>query len=106
MRDKRYVHVMRHLTSLLVVLVLSTACGPSAASFCSDTCDCVGCSDAEFDNCIDNYEDSEKFADDRGCGAQADDYASCIASEFECINGQVDADGCSAELEALGQCLL
>jgi hypothetical protein len=97
---------MRHLTSLLAVLFVFAGCGPSAASFCSDSCDCVGCSDAEFDRCVDDYEDAQKFAADRGCDEQADEYASCVNSEFECIEGQIDADGCNAEFEALGRCLL
>jgi hypothetical protein len=97
---------MRHITSLLALLLLASGCGPSAASFCSDSCDCVGCSDAEFDNCIDDYEDAEKLAEDAGCSEQADEYASCVDSEFECIDGRIDADGCGAEFAALGQCLL
>lgn len=97
---------MRHLTSLLAVLLFSSGCGPSAASLCGDSCDCIGCYDAELDNCIDDYEDAEKFAEDAGCVDQFDEYSSCIASEFECINGRADADGCGAELEAVGRCLL
>lgn len=97
---------MRNPLLLLALLGFATACGPSASSFCGAACDCQGCSDAEYENCVDDYEDGMKTAEDAGCGDQADDYASCVDSEMQCIDGRFDADGCGAEFQALAKCLL
>ncbi len=93
---------------LLVTLGLALAaagCGSSATSLCNDFCDCTGCSDNELSDCIDDVEDAEKKADDEGCTDQYSDYSSCIADQFECRDGKVDADGCGSEGEQLGRCL-
>lgn len=92
---------------LVLVLVLSAAagCGSSASSICDAGCDCTGCSDAERDSCIDDYEDLEKEAGQRGCDNQVDDYLACVDDELACIDGEVDLDGCGFEEEALSKCL-
>jgi len=98
---------MTNKTSLLGLVVgslLLAGCG-GAASLCNDICDCEGCSDSEYDDCIDNIEDQQKLADDEGCGDQADDLLSCLLDEAECREGNIDLDGCSTESKNLGQCL-
>lgn len=97
---------MRNAILCLSLLGLAAGCGPSASSYCTDACDCIGCSDAQYENCIDDYEDGVKAAEDAGCGEQADDLAACVDSEFQCIDGKVDADGCGTETTALAKCLL
>jgi len=96
-------------TPLLLLALLGSAtaaCGPSASSFCNAACDCLGCSDGEYENCVDDYEDGVKAADDAGCSDQADDYAACVDSQMKCIDGRFDVDGCGSEFQALAKCLL
>src|SRR5687768_16846275 len=59
----------------LTALVLG-GCGGGASGFCNDYCDCVGCSDNEREDCIDDVEDSLDEADKAGCGGEADDVLS------------------------------
>jgi hypothetical protein len=93
---------------LLLGLVLAASvagCG-GGASICDDICECTGeCTDDSRAECVDNYEDAEKYADDEECGAEFDAYTSCISSEFECRSGKPDADGCVSEGDELQRCL-
>lgn len=98
---------LTHLTSALGIAIgsmLLAGCG-GAAAYCDSYCDCEGCSDAEYDDCIDDIEDQQKLADDQGCADQADDYLSCVNSEAECRDGRLDADGCVTEFEAVVKCV-
>jgi hypothetical protein len=80
-------------------------CGGGASGFCNDYCDCVGCSDNEREDCVDDVEDSLDEADKAGCGGEADDVLSCYRSELECLSGdRVDLDGCDAEEDAFSDC--
>lgn len=92
-------------TSCILAMALWPGCGESPASICEETCDCVGCSDEELDECIDSGEDFEKLASDEGCEDQFDDYISCYGEQLECRGSEVDADGCDHEYEALEKCL-
>ena len=69
---------------LLLLGTTITMCGSSADSFCDAVCDCRGCSDREFDNCVYDYEDREDEADRRNCLDDWDDYASCVESGDGC----------------------
>lgn len=94
--------------TILLTLSLALAaagCGTSAASLCADQCECEGCSETEEQECVDGVEDAEKKADDEGCSDQYGEIVSCLADQFECIDGRSDADGCDAEGEAYGRCL-
>lgn len=91
--------------ALLGAIGSAQGCGPSASSFCSELRDCIGMSDNEYDECIDEYEDQEKRADDEGCTDQFDELASCYDSQLECRGSEIDLDGCDKEEEALEKCL-
>lgn len=104
LREYGYGEGMRNVT--IVLALFWVGCGPSATSLCEDTCDCTGCSDSELTNCIDALEDAEKAAEDEGCSDQYSALQSCVADEFECIDGAVDADGCAQETENLIKCAL
>ena len=97
---------MKGLFLVTLGLALAAAgCGGSASSLCNDYCDCVGCSDNELDECIDDFEDDQKEAEDEGCGDQYQAYADCLSSELECRDSEVDADGCDNEAEEVGKCV-
>ena len=89
----------------LSLALAATGCGTSASSLCADQCECEGCSETEEQECVDDVEDAEKQADDEGCSDQYSEFVSCYADQFECIEGEVDADGCNAEAEAYSKCL-
>ena len=63
-----------------------------------------GCSETERADCVDDIEDVEKLADDKGCSSEYSDLASCVSDELECVDDRADADGCDAEAESLSEC--
>lgn len=79
-------------------------CGPSASSICDRICECVGCSDSERDDCIDEFEDAEKDSQNEGCPSEWDDLVACIDEELECDDEQIEIDGCDSEVEELAEC--
>lgn len=91
------------LASLFAVAL--PGCGYSSSDFCDDYCECTGCSDLDYDNCIDDAGDEDRRAENEGCVDQRDDYLSCYGSEFRCVQSKVDADGCAAELTSYLNCL-
>lgn len=80
-------------------------CSPSATDICDIKCNCEGCSDAEYDDCVADIEDTTKKAKDFGCSDQYADWLTCIDKEAECRNGDTFAwDGCEIEEDALSAC--
>jgi hypothetical protein len=81
---------------LVAVGALSTGlvgCGGSVGAACDKYCECVGCTDAEFDECLDDGEVARDRAADVGCVAEGDDYLYCLA----------DVEGCNDNSECDGQ---
>lgn len=89
----------------IVALVALPGCGTSVADLCDDICECTGCSDREYDECVDEGEDIERDVEDEGCEDEFDEYLACASDEFECHGDDYDLDGCGNENEDLGQCL-
>jgi len=94
------------IVALAVVFCSATVlvgCGTSIADLCDDMCDCEGCSDAEYDECVDEGEEYEEAAEKAGCGDEFDDYVDCIGDSFSCDDGRFDADEeCVRELASCG----
>lgn len=98
---------MKLACSFTVALALAAlpGCGSSLTGLCDDACDCTGdCSPDRHDNCIDDLEDAERLAYERGCEEQFDEAVACLEDEFACRSGVVDIDGCSTPLQALTRC--
>lgn len=84
---------------------IAGACTPSAQDICDLRCNCEGCSDAQYDDCVADIEDTKAKAKDYGCSSQYGDWLSCIDKEAECRNGDKFAwDGCEIEEDALAEC--
>ena len=84
---------------------LAPGCGPSASSLCNKICDCVGCSDSEFDDCVDDAEDAQDEANKENCGGEYNGLLSCANDEFRCDGDSYDLDGCSNETEEWIECM-
>ncbi len=91
--------------ALLSLFLVTSGCG-GGAGICDDICECTGdCSDNDRDECYDEFDDAERRADNEDCGAEFDEYVSCLGSEFECrTGGRYDLDGCNGEGEDLNDC--
>lgn len=79
-------------------------CGPSASSICDRICECVGCSESEREDCVDEFEDAQRDADQEDCSAEWNDLVACIDEELECKDDRIEVDGCDNELDDLADC--
>jgi hypothetical protein len=77
----------------------------SASDYCDETCDCVGCSQSEREDCIDLVDDYLDDARDSGCDSEANGFMACLDEEGTCRDGDFDNDGCEQESSALGTCV-
>ena len=93
------------ILSIGVGLALAaTGCGYGPSDYCDDRCDCQGCSDADYDDCVDEAEDVESEAIDEGCDDEYDDVAACFEDTGECRHEDVWDVDCDDELLDLVEC--
>ena len=88
----------------LFLLGLTVTFCDSAESYCDAVCDCHGCSDREFDDCVYDYDDEEAHADRRNCLPEFDDFADCVSSGDGCRNGHA-AYYCDREWDDYRRCV-
>jgi hypothetical protein len=105
MKRVRILGVAAALAYLGALGTTTVGCGSAAGSICDVTCDCRGCSESDYDECIDEYEDFERESDARDCLPEFDEYVGCIEDEIECRDGRVDADGCNTPFERWLRCM-
>jgi hypothetical protein len=83
----------------------SAGCEVDVASICDAFCDCQGCTDAEFKECVTSSESSYNTAEGAGCGEEADAYLSCVQGELRCFEDSVElGEECDAEYDDLITC--
>jgi hypothetical protein len=94
--------------SLFGALALVTqACGSSQEqSVCEQACDCEGCDEGDFNDCVDVLEDLKQDTESEGCANDYQDLLSCLDKDLECDDdNEVDLDECADELEEVSDCL-
>ena len=91
-------------SALALALSVGAGCNSRAESLCNDICDCEGCSDTQYESCVDDADDLEREIVDEGCGDELDVYYDCIVSEQECNGSSWSADGCTDEAVDVFQC--
>jgi hypothetical protein len=87
----RHTGVPMKIKALLLVLICAlatAACSPIEADLCDAKCDCDGCSDREYDDCRNKYDDRCAEADRRDCLDQYDEWVAC-----EDDTGRCSSDG-------------
>jgi len=87
-------------TALFVVPACSTE-----ESLCDDKCDCEGCSDRQYDDCVHDYESDERAADNRNCLDLYDDLVDCRADTGYCDGGYDWETDCGREKDRLKDCI-
>ncbi|MEJ7733482.1 MAG: hypothetical protein WKG00_30340 [Polyangiaceae bacterium] len=95
---------MRTIPMLCIVLSV-LGCGPSATAVCDAKCDCEGCSDRDYDNCVDDIDDDLRRAEDRDCADDWDDLIACREDTGYCKDGDKFEDDCGHEKDRLKQCI-
>jgi hypothetical protein len=84
-------------------LTLSVGCD-TEAGLCDLKCDCEGCSDREYDDCLFGYEDDERAADREGCLDRYDDLVYCQDDTGRCSGNDFETS-CGHERERLKDCI-
>ncbi len=97
---------------LLVLLAalgaFSSACTGTAGEICDLQCECTGCNDEEYDECVVNVEASEDRAAAYDCGEEADILEECILADNDCdeVGGEeFFTYDCDDEADDLNDCL-
>ncbi|WP_438030541.1 hypothetical protein [Sorangium sp. So ce233] len=96
---------MKALHLIVALTCLFTAgCGRLESDLCDYKCDCEGCSDREYDECLDRYDYRYEDADRRGCLDRYDELIACEDDTGICRDYKWDIS-CKAERDALDRCL-
>ncbi len=94
---------------LLAALGASTAgCSGSAGEYCDLKCDCEGCNDQEYDECIVHTEAAQDRGSAYDCDEEVDVLMECILNDNDCdeIAGvEIFTADCGDEQDDVNDCL-
>lgn len=92
---------------LLVALgAFSAGCKGTSGEYCDLVCDCEGCNDEEYDECVIQADAGEDTASAYDCSAEYDEYFACAIEDNDCDNDNFVVDsGCAGEAEDYLECL-
>jgi len=100
---------MRTIFTLLACLALAplaSGCHGTASDYCDLACDCEGCSDNQYDECIIKYESGMDTADAYGCSDDWDRAHSCVLTNHDCIADKFTPElSCLDELADVSACI-
>ena len=104
---------MRHATrvfGLAAAIVFAgalgaTGCGSTESDICGMKCDCEGCSNAQYQNCLDNYDADLRAADYRNCLPFYDDWVGCQQATSYCKGGKDWETSCGNERSRFNACV-
>ena len=82
----------------------AAGCGPSPAAVCDAKCACEGCSQLDFDRCVNERSNEGEVADFRGCGAYYSDYLACQNATAVC-HGDHFETSCGPEKDVWKHCV-
>ncbi|WP_437955450.1 hypothetical protein WME76_28560 [Sorangium sp. So ce119] len=71
---------------------------------CDAVCDCTGCSEARYLECLDEAETTRKAAAEASCAGALDELLVCLEEELECKDDVFFFDGCEDQEARLGEC--
>ncbi|WP_437574491.1 hypothetical protein [Sorangium sp. So ce887] len=84
--------------------LLSAGCPSQEERACDLLCDCTGCSEARYLDCVDKTETAKTVAAEASCPAAFDEYLACLEEEIECKDDAFSSDGCEDQERSLRQC--
>lgn len=82
---------------------LSAGCGVSATGVCEAACECRGCSSADEEACVAEFEQTLKTAEFRECEDLFDDYLACVDATGTCVGDDFETS-CNLERGRLENC--
>lgn len=97
-------HAWTRAIAVLVCAASVVGCGSIAEDLCDAQCECEGCSDADYDDCVVGYEQDESAADRRDCLDLYDDLVTCRDDTGVCRGADFETD-CKSERDRLKSCI-
>jgi len=88
----------------LGLVVLGLGCGTTADDVCSAKCDCEVCSDREYDDCLNHFDDNARTADRLGCADLYDELIACEDDTGICRGREFDT-ACGPERDRYEHCI-
>jgi hypothetical protein len=89
---------------MFVAALAAAGCGPLEADLCDYKCECEGCSDPQYDDCLHKYDNDLYAAEREGCEAEYDELLACEDDTGECHGDHWDTR-CGGEKDAFKQCV-
>ena len=80
------------------------SCGSTEDDVCSAKCDCEGCSDREYDDCVNRFDDDANRADRYDCADLYDRWLDCQDQTGYCHAGDYSSD-CGPEEHSFENCV-
>jgi hypothetical protein len=109
MTGEKTMQTLRALFACIALAASTAACHGQASEYCDVKCDCIGCSDANYDECVINYEAQADTADAYDCGDKFDDRHECIMSKYDCVSAidvfDEGAVACADDYADLAKCV-
>ena len=96
--------ILRIFVLLTAVTLLTSSCAPPEVRACNRECDCEGCSESEFDDCVDDFDDKYAEADRRNCLPEYRNLMSCENATGICDGDDYDTD-CGPERSDFDDCV-
>ena len=90
--------------SALCLALAVSGCGPVEEDVCDAKCECEGCSDREFDDCVFHHDDDFERADRNGCPELYDDLIACEDDTGRCSGSEWETS-CKAEHDRFKNCV-
>ncbi|KYF89190.1 hypothetical protein BE20_20920 [Sorangium cellulosum] len=84
--------------------LLAAGCPSQEERVCDLMCDCSGCSEARYRECVDKTDAARQAAVEASCPAFLDEYLACVDAEAECKDDVLSYDGCVDQERDLRQC--
>ncbi|CAN96145.1 MULTISPECIES: hypothetical protein [Sorangium] len=84
--------------------LVSAGCPSPEERACDRICDCSGCSEARYLECVDKAETARADAVKASCTGSFDAYVSCVEEELECKDEKYLFDGCDGQRDSLRGC--
>jgi len=93
------------LCSALVAALALTGCSTLEEDLCDEECDCEGCSDYMYEDCVNSYDRELRDAEYWGCEDLYDSWLDCRDATWYCDEyHRVFETNCGHERQRLNDC--
>ena len=103
---RRLPRAHRALLSLAVAgcALVFAGCPSPEERTCDRICDCTGCSEARYLECVDRAETARAAAAKASCAGSFDEYVTCVEDAVECKDERYSLDGCEDQRARIRSC--